>query len=292
MIIKDQPMIKMGKLLSLLILVTGFLLQSCDKLEAPYAVVKKIKADTTRRAVLLEDYTGHKCTNCAPAARTAHTLEKGYDGQVFVIAVHAGNFAEPDTSHGQPFKEDFRCAAGNAWYSNPIFKIDGNPKGMVNRVPYNGKISYIPAQWTDAVATQAKLQKAAVMSIGNTYNAATRLLTTRVDSRFLICNQGKYNLCVVIQEDSIIGAQANAIPPDSTPVIYHFVFMDVLRGSLNGPYGEELTALIDTTSVITKTYEYTLDPAWVPKHCKITAFIANAETYEVMHAARKKVIVN
>ena len=290
MFFKDRPMITMGKRLSLLLIVTGFFLQSCDKLEAPYAEVKKIASDTARRAVLLEDYTGHKCTNCAPAASTAHTLEKGYEGQVFVVAIHAGNFAEPDTSHGQPFKEDFRCETGNLWYSNTAFKIDANPKGMVNRVPFKTKMSFGPSQWTDAVGVQAKLQKAAVMSIGNSYDGTTRKLSTRIDSRFLISNPGTYNLVVLIQEDSIIGAQANAIPPDSTPIIYHYVFMDVLRGSINGAYGEILTASIDITKVITKTYTFTLDPAWVPEHCKVTAFIANNETYEVMHAARKKVI--
>ena len=47
----------------LMVLIAGMMLQSCDKISAPYATLKKSSDDTTAenvRKVLLEDYTDRK----------------------------------------------------------------------------------------------------------------------------------------------------------------------------------------------------------------------------------------
>ena len=76
-------------------LVGAVLLQSCTKISEPYYTVKSVSVDTNKRAVLLEDYTGHLCVNCAPAAKIASTIQELNKGQVFAVAVHAGMFARP-----------------------------------------------------------------------------------------------------------------------------------------------------------------------------------------------------
>jgi hypothetical protein len=276
--------------ISMLIAAAGLLALGCDKLDAPYATVKEVTSDTNKRTVVVEDYTGHYCVNCAGAAKTARTLEEGYHGEVFVISVHAGFYARPDATPGSLYSADFTCETGNDWNSTPVFAIDQNPKGMVNRVPYNGKMSMLPGDWPGAVAAAAKLSKAAVMSMANSYDAATRTLTTRVDTRFLIKQVGTYNLCVCILEDSIYGGQKNNDPKvDSVPEIKHFLFMDILRGSMNGSWGEALTSSIDTTAILSKTYTFALKSEWKAKHCKVIAFVANASTYEILHASLKSV---
>jgi len=276
--------------ISMLLLAAGIVFQACDKLDAPYATVKDITSDTLHRTIVLEDYTGHTCVNCPGAAKTAHALEEAYPGEVFVIAVHAGYYARPDSSAGSLYKADFRCQTGNDWNLTPAFKIDQNPKGMINRVPYKGDMSMLPANWPGAVAEMAKKPKAAVMSMQNTYDAGTRMLTTRVDIRFLIKEAGTYNLVVCILEDSIYGAQKNNDPKvDSVPEIKKFLFMDVLRGSMNGSWGEELTSATDTTTILTKSYTFPLNATWVAKNCKVVAFVANAESYEILHAKAQKI---
>ena len=265
-----------------------FLLSSCTKVSEPYYVVKSVFADTTKRSVLMEDYTGHLCVNCAPAGKIASTIQELYEGQVFVIAVHAGSFARPNPVSYAPYlAADYRCPAGNDWFGYSGFNIDGNPKGMVNRRPFKGNISFGTSEWNQAVQVAVGLPKVAVMTVHNTFNSQTRVLNSKVDVKFLLSHTGKVNLTVCILEDSIYGGQLNIIPPDSTPIIKNFRFMHMLRGSLNGSFGEEIAVNPASDDLITKSYTFDFSPtSWIPEHCSVIAFISDGDTKEVLHLAK------
>jgi len=270
--------------ISLLLFAAAAML-SCNKVSEPYYVVKAVYGDTTKRAVLLEDYTGHKCFNCAPAATVAATIRESYEGQVFVISVHAGNFATPNPADPN-LTADFRCAAGNDWFGSPDFKISGNPMGMVNRKPYNGSISFGTTEWNPAVQKAVVMDKQAIMTVHNTFNNQNRMLNTRVDVKFLKAWSGEVSLTVCVIEDSIYGGQLNVIPPDSIPIIKKFRFMHVLRGSLNGSWGEKIAENPPADALITRSYSLDMSGnTWDPAHCSAIAFISDANTKEVLHVA-------
>ena len=272
-----------------ILLFFGFVLfQSCTKVSEPYYTVKSVYIDTTKRSVLLEDYTGHRCVNCAPAAKTANTIQDLYHGQVYVIAVHAGDFARPDPVHYPPyFADDYTCATGNDWNGYSGFNIDGYPKGMVNRRPFNGNTSFGPADWNQATQIAVSLPKVAIMTLHNSFNSLTNQLSSAVGVKFLSGYSGKVSLTVCILEDSIYGGQLNIIPPDSVPLYKHFRFMHMLRGSLNGSFGEEIVVNPASGLVITKNYPVDFTgKSWVPAHCNVIAFISNEDTKEVLHVAK------
>jgi hypothetical protein len=262
---------------------------SCDKLSAPYASVKKDTTDTATivRRVLLEDYTGHTCTNCPEAAILAHALDSASHGKLIVIAVHAGYFAEPASSGD--FTTDYTCSTGNDWYS--YFEVPSNPKGMVNRVPYEGTLVIGPDEWGNALQAQLALPQEANITIVNSYDSATGILHTSVESKFMAQLDGAYTLTVCVTEDSLVSPQKNNNPSvGPTPIIYDYVFMDVLRGSVNGSWGEEITAAVDTSEVISRSYNFTMDPAWVAEHCHVVAFISNETTRNVIQAAKEPLV--
>jgi hypothetical protein len=99
-------------------------------------------------------------------------------------------------------------------------------------------------------------------------------------------------LCVCILEDSIYGGQLNSVPGDSIPYYKHFCFMDVLRGSVNGSWGDLLTTDPDENTIITKDYTFLFNtqPTWIPGNCNIVAFLMNSETKEILHAAKMPVV--
>lgn len=272
------------------LLLAGLTLAGCTKLEEPYYTVKSVNGDTNMRAVILEDYTGHKCTNCAPASRMAQDLQELYNGQVFVIAVHAGDFAEPDSvRYGGILKNNFICQAGTDWFNYQPFKIDQNPKGMVNRLTFEGKQSFGKDDWAGAVSASVKKEKLAILTLNNNYNGSSKILTTTINSRYLQSIAGKVNLCVVILEDSIYGGQLNSVPGDSIPYYKHFRFMDVLRGAVNGSWGEQVSEnpLKDALISRTYTFDFSTQPLWVASHCNVVAFLMNGETREIYHATKK-----
>ena len=271
-----------------LLFCSALFFQSCTKVSEPYYTVKSVIVDTTKRWVLLEDYTGHQCVNCAPAAKIAASIMDLYKGQVYVISVHAGSFARPNTASYPPYlAADYRCAAGNDWFGYSGFNIDGNPKGMVNRQPYKGKISFGTSEWNQAVQAAVALPKVAIMTVNNAFNGGSKLLNSKVEVKFLSGYTGKVNLTVCILEDSIYGGQLNNVDGDSIPIIKNFRFMHVLRGSLTGSFGDEIAVNPLADGFISKSYSFDFTPkSWVPSHCSVIAFITDADTKEVLHVAK------
>jgi hypothetical protein len=277
--------------LSTFLLFVTILLQACTKVSEPYYSVKSVYVDTTRRSILLEDYTGHLCVNCAPASKTANSLQELYEGQVFVIAVHAGDFAKPnsDPRYVPYLLSDYTCETGNEWNSYSGFEIEawGYPRGLINRRYYKGSISFGPTDWNQAIQASIGLPKVAIMTVNNTYNSQTKVLNSKVDMKFLINYSGKVNLTVCLLEDSIYGGQLNSIKPDSTPIIKNFRFMHMLRGSLNGTFGEEITVNPQSGNILTKTYSFPFTGTdFKVAHCNVIAFISDGDTKEVLHVAK------
>ena len=87
--------------------------------------------NTNTKGILLEDYTGHKCTNCPAAAQTAKSLEDDSIKNVIVASIHAsadGSFQETDGL----YLNDYRTDAGDEYVSEMTGFL-GNPMGTINR---------------------------------------------------------------------------------------------------------------------------------------------------------------
>jgi hypothetical protein len=288
-LIKNTGYMKIGKSYVLIILLTGFLLQSCDKLKEPYRTLKENNEDTTTmnvRKVLLEDYTGHLCVNCPTATETSHILEKAYGGKLILMAVHAGNLAVPSDP---PFTTDYTSPAGEEWYNT--FGIYANPLGLVNRRPFHGNLIIGADLWASAVDTLIHNAPDALITIENSFSASNNKLTTVISTKFKTLLPGTFTLNACITEDSLISAQKNndtLVGP--VPVITNYVFMDVLRGTINGNWGEVLTSSIDTSQVYKKTYVFTFSTSWVPKNCSVVGFVYNSDTKEIIQTEKTKVL--
>lgn len=291
--------------ISSIVLGLVFSISSCDFVTLPEQAGTTVDTTTTtvHRKVLLEDYTGHKCTACPPAAVTATSIIAANGDNVIAIGVHAGFFAllTPDAS-ANPYPTDFRTTAGNAY--DTFFGISsvGNPNGMINRKDYTpSTITHIKAYgtWATEVATELAKPAMAKLEIANTYNTGTRALNCSINSTFLYdtLTGGPYKLVVCLIQDSIISEQLNA------GVYYaNYIHQHVLRDNINGTWGDNLvTGTIVANAVINKAYTYTL-PATYPaaggasssicdaNQCYVVAYIYNDATKEVIQVEEAKLI--
>lgn len=286
---------KVIKSFSLLIASSVMIFFSCTKLDSPYVKTQyqHIK-DTTMswdtitavRKVLLEDYTGHKCVNCPEAALTAKSLESQYDGRLLVLAVHAGFYSVPGSDE---YALDLRTAAGNEW--NTEFSFSSYPNGLVNRKVFESSRILSPGKWAGSVSQLIDAPPEAAMMIMNTYDQGTRKVNTTIYNKFIDERPGQYTLTVCLVEDSIIGAQKNNntnIGP--VPDWFDYVFNEVLRGAVNGTYGEDLASDPDPLLTYLARYEVMLGEGMDEKNCWILAFISDKTTREIIQAERKKVI--
>lgn len=273
----------------LLLLLAVMVLPSCTKVEEPFLTYKNVLIDTTaHRSILLEDYTGMRCPNCPPATLIAEGLQDMYQGQVFVIQVHAGFYADTAKTPGSIWKTDYRTQAGTRWYND--FKCPQNPMGLINRATFDSKFWIGTDQWADAVAYQAGLTKPAILSISNQVvnTGQDAQLTTRVQGKFLRKMAGTYNICVLILEDSLISPQQDGAKIDT-----NHLFMNMLRGSMNGDYGELVVTHPDSLTRFTSpSYTTILNRKWKIKNLSVLAFLMNPTTYEIIQVTKKHLVKN
>ena len=94
---------KINLIVTLAILLCAFV--SCDKIEGPYITPDEsvetnvefpdIDPNNVFRKVLIEEYTGHRCTNCPDGHRELASLHERYGDTLVAIGIHAGTFALP-----------------------------------------------------------------------------------------------------------------------------------------------------------------------------------------------------
>ena len=283
----------MKKYTGLFLILLLAVMTACDKVEPPYVNTDTGGGpiDDVVQKILLEDYTGHDCVNCPTAAEEAHDLQNIYGEQLIIMAVHAGWFARPIPE--EPALETYYgTETGEAWYN--YFQAFANPIGMVNRVqstPGNHLVEW--GEWGSEIAALAENTPEAKMTIENSFNTENSKLETTVTTQFLTSQSEPFSLVVCITQDSIIDGQKNNDPNvGETPLIEHYVFMHMLRASLNGDWGESLNnaEAPSTGTDYEKTYSVTFPEDWIPEHCHVVAFVYNESDKTILQVEEAHVI--
>ena len=281
---------------------------SCDKVKNPiqnpdaltactinpqYVKTDSNSTKVNHRIVLVEDYTGHTCGNCPRAAEDAETIQAKYGDSVVVIAVHAGSqFSPPKLPD---FPEDFRTSAGSDWDVFFGFSAAGLPKGSVNRAqtPYpQGR-----STWDGLVNNLLNSPQSAKIELTTSLDTANMLIKIDVKTTYLKNWTNATKLCVILSEDSIIARQKDySVFPDEIP---DYNFMHMMRGSVNGSWGEELKSGAATLGdVVRKSYNcYEVKPWLVAagnpkknlKNVSVIAFVYDDITKEILQVDKLKI---
>lgn len=257
---------------------------SCDVIDKPYTE----KPDTTTtdtadaRKMLLEDYTGYKCTNCPQAAEIIHSLFETYNkGNLIVVAVHSGDFAEPGSA---PFTYDFRVKEGKEWNSFFAVSEQGNPNGLINRIGYKDAAHIIAKEaWAETLFGIKDNKADMKIDLSATYSASENKIKADVAIKYINAGKSNHKVVVLVTEDSIVDAQIDAGITKTDYVHNH-----VLRAVFNGAWGTQLsTTDIAAGTTINKSFELTIPNdtkhPWRPEKLKIVAFVHDdGDTYEVL----------
>jgi thiol-disulfide isomerase/thioredoxin len=257
----------------------------CDKVDI---AAQDTTPKPNTRKVLIEDYTGHQCGNCPPAAHVAEELQKKYGDKVVIISVHAGFFSKLNSE----YPTSYTCTTGNDWDASAGFGVSnaGNPNGMINRKDYGGSgLIQKETKWAASVALASQDMEFCDMTLSTSYDANTRKLNTSVKTKFRRSYPNNTKLCVVFTEDSIIGAQKDySKSPDLIP---NYVFDNMLRGSINGSWGVNLKSppIQWNDSIIVSYPNFDLDTKLNDKHVNVVAFVYDATTREVIQVEKAKI---
>lgn len=253
---------------------------SCDKIEEPYKT--KIDKPVTEKNVLLEDYTGHKCSNCPNAHDIANELTDAYgEENLIVVAIHADYFAWVFPA---PLDYDFQTTAGTEYFGH--FSIGSTPNGLVDRKNNGGIYVTAPRDWGTQVAKQFEEENVVNIEILSELN--DNKLSGTVNLDFISDVNLQTNLQIWITEDSIIKPQTLA---GAGEMDLEYVHNHVLRGAVNGTWGDELPSANYSSedNVSISFSDYQLGEDWVAKNLSLIAYLYDQESKKVLQIEKIKI---
>jgi hypothetical protein len=258
----------------------------CDIIEAPYKENVIVEKDTAAKNVLIEDFTGFRCGNCPEAGEKARDIAETYQGKVFIMSIHAKDLAVPT-----PFRKyEFRTPEGTDIATH--FNLPATPYGMVNRVPVNGNALLAPDAWGTSVAQQLTKKADLKMALNVGFNEGTKTISLETNMKFVNDSKTSYFMAAYIVEDSIIQYQRDD-RNKTNPDILNFVHMHVLRGSMNGTWGTQISSdIIKAKDSIKIVSDFTIpaEKDWVPKNLSLIVIVQDNDTKEIKQVDKIKII--
>ncbi len=296
-----------------LIAVSAF--YSCDKVEQAYQQNFSTDLDTTlypgnwsdysfptftqntntNRNMLIEDFTGHKCTFCPAAADLAHQLKQNNPGRVFVASIHSGPLGMGDFQTTETdYPEDFTNPEGleiGTYFGTNDGGFSGNPRGPVSRITLNGNIFQSPGAWTNMVndgLAQNDL-KVNLQSVANYYEQ-TRGLYLHTEIDVLDASLDPTNLAQVVYfiQDSLVGDQKmgdNSHNPS-------YIHRDIMRGCIDDrAFGRTLSSgdINVTTGNYQLDYSYKIPDEYNVANTHLLIYVFDKSTMEIYQVIEQEI---
>lgn len=269
----------------------ALLLVACDVIDEPIEPGNgpAPPPQEVTRNVLLEEFTGHRCSTCPAAHLVAKQLDNLYGDRLVVVGIHATNTFAAPLSPPAPdgrYSTDFRTPAGDA-YTN-AFGVSFLPTGVVSRKPYNGSMTKAQGTWGSAISALVNEPAAFALRVAQAqYNAGQNKVNILVEAITLRNVEADHKLTLYILEDNVVDWQLNAQAP--VPDVPDYLHRHVLRTTVNGTWGE-LAIPAGTQTGDTLRFEYPnvdVDPAWNGPNCSVVAYLHHATTNEVVQVVEK-----
>jgi hypothetical protein len=288
---------------------------SCDKVEQP--VKPTIDIDTTlytdgnwadypmpvftsnqntNRNVLIEDYTGHKCSACPNAAVIAKDIEDANPTRVFVVSIHTskggdGDFQNtgsgcevPGTDH---FCYDFRTNEGNIYGEEfgTGFGFVGNPYGNINRAIIEGADLFLfQTEWqqkTNFVLNENKLS--VNLQAESNYYQASNGVYFHVESEFLEDMTGNFNIVTYAIQNEVITWQ---LMPDLTEDEFYKHHNPFIGCIDDLAWGQSLVTNPVIGDKFQTDYAYELPTGISNTEMHFVTYVYDVDTYEILQVIK------
>jgi len=283
----------MKKIFVMTIALFGFvcLFSKCDKIEGPYYEVTTnedvnvsfpdLDPSTVYRKMLIEEFTGHRCTNCPQGHQTLETLHQQYGDTLIAVGIHFGSLAKP---LGETFSYDFRTEVGNLIGAE--YGIDAIPKAIVDQEYKEG--GWSRDQWATVLKEVDRSKVYSAIQLVNEYDTEHKILKVNAKVTMLEDYPIPMKLAFYLVEDGIVKPQK-----DGNQDILEYVHNHVLRASLNGVHGSVLNAGNPIPKGESVVYAASIDMSetdWVPQNCYVVAILADQSTNKVIQVEKLDVI--
>lgn len=228
---------------------------ACDSVSEPDRVVEA--QITPARTMLIEEFTGQRCTNCPDGHVAINNLlhSAALGDSIIAVGIHASTLAL-DPPMG------LRIPEGEEYYKN--FGSPALPTAILNRQTEPLQVDL----WT------SNINRLIIVPTPYTVRAEATLSPDgkTIDIKVGMSAGDDYsgNLQVWVTENDIIAYQL-----DHGKNIMSYEHNHVLRGVVNGIDGEAVSLKKDIPDYL--QYTQTVEENWVPENLEIVAFLYNKE---------------
>jgi len=267
-----------------LVFLLGFV--GCDIVEEPY--LKDPHGNGNQgghfeQKILLEKFTGHRCTNCPQATQVAKTLKTIFGDRLVVTSIHAGWFSNPIAP---PFETNYQTPAGNQIFD--YFGVPGIPVGMVNRKEFGGSRLLNYGSWGESMAQLLEQEPSVGLELAIQFNQETRFAELVVEATILKTMEGQVFVSAFLCESGLVSAQIS-----EGVTIADYVHDDVLRAAFGTgcAWGDPLFDNGATAGqVLNKTLNLVLDHGFNEQNSHVVVVVYRGSNREVVQVEKKKLI--
>ena len=215
-----------------------------------------VNTNPENKKVILEEFTGIHCVYCPQGHAIANSIKNANPNNVFLINVHVGGYAEPNS--GEP---DFRTSFGTAIAGQT--GLVGYPAGTVNRTAFAGlnqgalgTTAMNRGNWSNA--SNQTLNQSSYVNVGvqGTINVQTNELTVTYEVYYTGNSPVSVNkLNIALLQNNTLGPQTGGNAGSSYNHQHRLVHL------LTGQWGTDITSTT-TGSFSTQTLTYTIPAAY------------------------------
>ncbi|MDA9907297.1 Omp28-related outer membrane protein [Flavobacteriaceae bacterium] len=226
-----------------------------------------VSTEPENKKVVLEEFTGITCGYCPDGHTIAQNIQNNNPGNVFLINIHQGGFANPGNSGF-----DFRTPFGNALAA----QVGANfyPSGTINR----NSNALGRGSWTSAANTALGQSSDVNIGVEADIDVQTNTITVHVEAFYTADSPESNNkLNVALLQNNTIGPQTDYANGNTT----EYNHMHRLVWLITGQWGEVITTTTAGT-FIDETYTYDIpdDYNGVPvkiEDLEVVAFITETQ---------------
>ena len=202
-----------------------------------------VSTTAENRNVVLEEFTGIYCVYCPDGHKRAATLAANNPGDVFLINIHTGSFANP--SGNDP---DFRTSFGTAIAGQS--NLTGYPAGTVNRRVFAGMgqstgTAMSRGNWATAAGTVLGESSSVNVAAQATIDYQSRELKVIVETYYTSSAAAStHKLNVALTQDNIEGPQTGGATYYPAQILPNgnYNHQHMLRHMLTGQWGIDITS--------------------------------------------------
>lgn len=230
------------------------ILVGCDHISEQERLIYE-KPEPAQRVVLLEDFTGQRCTNCPKATDVLEQLLETYGDALVAVGIHGGPLGFAGTAK----VKGLATKTGDEYYNH--WNLEHQPVGLVNR---HSPVDY--PQW--AAVVKEELTKSAALRLTGTVSYEDDVMTIRLYAEGTNGTvMGKLQVWVL--ED---GIKALQLMPDGS-ANQEYIHNHVFRTAVNGTWGEDFS--INEGETVEREFTQALEPTWNKEQLSIVAFVYN-----------------